>query len=187
MAKFSHFRIRISILALAIAGLGAQTRERKMQPIFYRSSPQDAIAPALAPVPIRSATVARIRAASAPAANGSLRAFVNSERNSRVSYRSVTVADLAWQVDLPEHFSAKTVLVGGSHVIVHGPDGWLLLDGSGRTLGTGRGGAGELTLDPVNRVFYSRDRPATWKPARSRMAIESTSLRRTRAKIIGES
>ena len=154
MGKFFRFRIRISILALAIAGLGAQTRERKMQPTFYRSSPQDAIAPAQAPAPIRSATAGRIRAASAPAANGSLRAFVNSERNSRVSYRSVTVADLAWQVDLPEHFSAKTVLAGGAHVVVHGPDGWLLLDGSGRTLGNGRGGQGELTLDPANRVFY---------------------------------
>ncbi|HYP14639.1 MAG TPA: hypothetical protein VEQ63_12000 [Bryobacteraceae bacterium] len=151
------FRIKLSILVLALGSAGAQTGVRKM-PVLYRSSPQNVVVPAQAPVSIRSGSPSSVGAAPAPSANGTLRVFVNGAMNSRVAFRGGAAAlTLAWKHELPERFTARTVLTGGGSVVVYGPSGWLLLDTAGRSLGSGRGVGGDLLLDPANRVFYTAD------------------------------
>ena len=156
MRRYSRFRHNIAVLAAVIGALAAQTRERKMQPIFYQSSPNEPTAPAHPPVAIHGGTAAPVPAAPSASPAGSVRAFVNAQRNSRVVFGAhAPFSRAAWQMTLPPQFAAETVLAAGGHVIVYGPDGWLLLDRSGSALGRDRAGEGDLTLDPPRAVFYA--------------------------------
>jgi hypothetical protein len=153
MPKYFRYR-RAAAGALVMGALAAQTREHNMQPMFYPSSAKATSAPA--PVAIRQGSASPLPAARPMGLTYTLRAWGNAERNSRLPYQVKPLAEHPkWQVDLPAHFDAEHVLAGGGRIVVEGPDGWLLLDGSGRILQRDRRSEGEITVDPLHGVFYA--------------------------------
>jgi hypothetical protein len=155
--RFLRYSHRIVAAVLLIGGLAAQTREHKVQSIFYHSSPDDPRVPTASPVAIRPAAATPVPAARPPAPAGTFHRWGGTEHNSRLQYHVKGSSDQAkWQVELPSHFSPTGVLADGGRVVVEGSNAWWLVDASSRRgLEQGQLSVGEVVLDPARQVFYA--------------------------------
>lgn len=155
--RFLRYSRRIVAAVLLIGGLAAQTREHKVQSIFYHSSPDDPRVPTASPVAIRPGTATPVPAAHPPAPAGTFHRWGGPEHNSRLQYHVKGSSDQAkWQAELPSHFSPTDVLAAAGRVVVEGSGAWWLLDSSAhRGLDEGRSSVGEVVLDPPRQLFYA--------------------------------